>query len=122
MEGNFNGFGQGEVIPPERARATHGPLPGGENIKVLITEIFNENPAHPPEASENWEVRVRYPSGLIKGHQVPKGADAAFIIPRIRNQLRGMHGGEKLGELTTTLPAKVEHMQAGFAITFEGDK
>ena len=111
----------GEVIPPERARPTHGPLPAGENINVRIVDVFNENPEHPPEASENWEVRVIYPNGLIKGHQQPKGSDTAHLVVKIRNQLRGMHG-TRAGDLLTALPAKVEDLKPLTVLVFEGDK
>lgn len=120
-DNKYAGLGGGEVIPPERARATHGPLEAGKDISVRIVDIFNENPEHPPEESENWEVRVLYPSGFIKGHQQPKGGDAAHLIGKIRNQLRGMHGGEKTGELKTQLPAKVEDLK-NLTLVFEGDK
>lgn len=120
-EEHHQGMAQGEIIPPTRSRATHNSLAAGEDISVRIIDIFNENPMHPPEQSENWEVRVLYPSGLIKGHQQPKSGDAAHLIPKIRNQLRGMHGGLKNGELKTALPAKIEELK-NLTLVFEGDK
>lgn len=114
--------GHGEVIPPHLSRPTHEALKSGDNIVVKIVEIFHENPEHAPEESENWEVRIEYPNGFVKGHQIAKGADAALLIPKVRNQLRGMHGGEKNGNLLTALPAKIEGLTAGATLTFEGDK
>lgn len=118
----LNHAGQGEVISPELARATHDPLPDGQPISVEVVDLFHENPEHAPEESDSWEVRIKYPTGFVKGHQIAKGADASHLVSKIRNQLRGMHGGSKTGNLTTQLPAKIEELQVGTILTFEGDK
>ena len=122
MADDLKSAGGGEVIHPDRARATHDPLPAGQPINVEITGVVNENPEHPPEASENWLVSVKFPTGFVKSFQQGKGSDAAHLIVKIRNQLRGMHGGTKTGDLTTAIPAKVEDLKVGTVLTFEGDK
>lgn len=112
---------QGEVIPPALARPLVSPLPDGQ-VKVEIIQIFDENPSHDPKLSENIEVRVKYPTGFIKGHQIAKEGDAVALVAKIRNQLRGMHGGARNGALLSKLPAQGKDLTTGMILIFEGDK
>lgn len=108
----------GEVIPPENARPTAGKLPKGK-IAVEILSVDHENPNHPPEASENWEVAVEYPDGNVKSHQIAKTATVGNLITAIRNQIKGRHGADA-GAIKTTLPAAIEDL-AGETLIFSGE-
>ncbi len=107
----------GHVIAPDKAAPLAEALPPGK-IVVKILTVTGENPDHPPEDSEHWEIAVEYPDGYIKSHQVAKTASVGTLVNMIRGQLLGRHGALG-GEIMTKLPAGLEEL-AGKTLTFGG--
>lgn len=108
----------GEVISPDKARPVAGALPKGF-IEVEIMSVEHENPNHPPEQSEHWEVEVEYPDGYVKSHQVAKTATMGVFLTMVRNQLKGRHGAI-VGVLATDLPDGFPAL-AGMTLAFDGE-
>lgn len=122
----------GGVIAPHLVERAVGDLPVGD-ISIKVVEVFDENPEHATKYSENYEVRVEYPDGVIIGHQIPK-TDTTHqrLLEMIRNKLRGRHGLPKsakvaegehrlnhvAGDLITEIDCTTQQL-AGKTLTFK---
>lgn len=108
----------GSVTAPAQSRPTAPNLPKGR-IEIKIIAVEHENPEHPPEMSDHWEILCLYPDGFKKSHQIRKTADLEHLLERIRAQLKGRYGCENAGNIVGKIISALDDL-GGRSITFEG--